>query len=41
MWEALPATERKQWKLEPFKTVGPLTFGMTHDEATSALRDSP
>jgi hypothetical protein len=41
MWDVLPDTERKQWTLDPFKTVGPLAFGMTPDEATSALGGIP
>lgn len=37
LWYVVPDSERKQWTLEPFASVGPLRFGMSPDEASAAL----
>ncbi|MEV0309323.1 hypothetical protein B0I32_115331 [Nonomuraea fuscirosea] len=36
-WTVLPESERQQWILTPFVSVGPLHFGMNPIEATAAL----
>ncbi|MEV4014391.1 hypothetical protein AB0J35_28205 [Nonomuraea angiospora] len=36
-WTVLPESERQQWTLEPFVSVGPLHFGMSPSEVTAAL----
>ncbi len=37
MWDVLPDSERPHWTLSPLKTVGPLRFGMTPDEASLVM----
>jgi len=37
IWRVLPDSERVHWALVPFKSVGPLRFGMPADEASSLL----
>ncbi|MFK0013262.1 hypothetical protein [Streptomyces sp. NPDC091027] len=37
MWDVLPDSERQRWVLDPFVAVGPLRFGMSADETSSAL----
>lgn len=37
-WHVLPDSERQQWTLEPFTSVGPLAFGMSPGEVSEALR---
>jgi hypothetical protein len=37
LWDVVPDSQRKQWALEPFATVGPLQFGMNPGEASAAL----
>lgn len=37
LWYVVPDSERKQWTLEPFASVGPLRFGMSPGEASAAL----
>jgi hypothetical protein len=39
IWGVLPDSERLHWTLDPFKTVGPLRFGMPADEASSLLAE--
>lgn len=36
-WHVVPDSERQQWKLDPFVSVGPLHFGMSPHEVTAAL----
>jgi hypothetical protein len=36
-WMVLPESERQQWVLKPFVSVGPLHFGMSLGEVTAAL----
>jgi hypothetical protein len=36
-WNVLPDSERRQWALEPFTSVGPLVFGMSPGEVSEAL----
>lgn len=36
-WTVLPESERQQWTLAPFVSVGPLHFGMSPGEVTAAL----
>jgi hypothetical protein len=35
--DVVPDDERHQWALDPFTSVGPLGFGMSHDEVSAAL----
>ena len=37
IWDVTPDAERQRWVLEPFASVGPLSFGMSPEEATTAL----
>ncbi|MFD9124729.1 hypothetical protein [Kitasatospora sp. NPDC059571] len=37
VWHVLPDSERQQWLLDPFVSVGPLRFGMSPDEASAVL----
>jgi hypothetical protein len=37
IWDVTPDAEREHWALKPFVGVGPLSFGMSPDEATTAL----
>jgi hypothetical protein len=37
LWDVVPDSQRKQWMLEPFASVGPLRFGMNPDEASATL----
>lgn len=37
LWDVVPDSQRKQWTLEPFASVGPLHFGMNPDQASAAL----
>lgn len=39
--EALTEEERVKWDYIPFESVGPLRFGMTHDEVVAALEETP
>ena len=39
LWRVLPDSERRQWALDPFTSVGPLQFGMSPDEVAVALDD--
>lgn len=39
IWGVLPDSERVHWVLDPFKSVGPLRFGMPADEASSLLAE--
>ncbi|MFK0108662.1 hypothetical protein [Streptomyces sp. NPDC091217] len=41
LWDVLPDSERQQWTLDPFVSVGPLRFGITSDEASAALGGVP
>lgn len=36
-WDVLPDNERQQWSLDPFVTVGPLRFGVSPDDVSTAL----
>lgn len=36
-WHVLTEAEREQWRYTPSVGVGPLRFGMSHDEAAEAL----
>lgn len=36
-WHVLTEAEREQWTYTPSVSVGPLRFGMSHDEAVEAL----
>lgn len=36
-WKVLPDHERRQWTLNPFVSVGPLSFGMSPDDVSEAL----
>ncbi|NUU23836.1 MAG: hypothetical protein HOV68_20390 [Streptomycetaceae bacterium] len=36
-WEVLPDSERRQWALDPFVSVGPLRFGMSPDDVSKSL----
>jgi hypothetical protein len=38
-WDVLPDNERQRWTLDPFVSVGPLSFGMSPDEVSQALSD--
>ncbi|MFF4729619.1 hypothetical protein ACFY3M_30585 [Streptomyces mirabilis] len=35
----MPDNERQRWTLDPFLSVGPLSFGMSPDEVSQALSD--
>jgi hypothetical protein len=37
VWAVVAESERVQWTLDPLKAVGPLRFGMTHDDVVAAL----
>jgi len=37
LWEVLEEAERLQWDCVPFESVGPLRFGMRHNEAVAAV----
>ena len=39
-WRVFPDSERPHWALDPFRSVGPLRFGMTPDEASSVLNET-
>lgn len=36
-WDVLADDERQQWALDPFASVGPLSFGMSPGEVSEAL----
>ncbi|CAL9310024.1 hypothetical protein SUDANB25_04616 [Streptomyces sp. SudanB25_2051] len=36
-WDMLPDNERQHWPLDPFVAVGPLRFGVSHNEVSRAL----
>lgn len=36
-WNVVPDSERQQWTLEPFTSVGPLAFGMSPGEVSKEL----
>lgn len=38
-WDVLPDNERQRWTLDPFVSVGPLSFGMSPDDVSQALSD--
>jgi hypothetical protein len=38
-WNVVPDSERQQWTLNPFASVGPLKFGMSPDAVSEALSD--
>ncbi|GGM93104.1 hypothetical protein [Streptomyces fuscichromogenes] len=38
-WDVLPDNARQQWTLDPFVSVGPLSFAMSPDEVSEALSD--
>ncbi|MCX5096643.1 hypothetical protein OOK36_49625 [Streptomyces sp. NBC_00365] len=38
-WDVLPDNERQRWTLDPFVSVGPLSFGMSPGEVSQALSD--
>ncbi|WP_329338923.1 hypothetical protein OG866_28135 [Streptomyces sp. NBC_00663] len=38
MWSVTDETDRLQWGYVPFEHVGPLHYGMSHDEAASAMK---
>ncbi|MCP2329652.1 hypothetical protein HDA40_008159 [Hamadaea flava] len=40
IWAVLAEAERLAWSFTPFEHVGPLRFGMTHDQARAAVRGS-
>ncbi|MGE7434191.1 hypothetical protein [Kitasatospora sp. NPDC001175] len=37
LWDVLLDSDRQQWTLDPFVSVGPLRFGMSPGEASAAL----
>jgi hypothetical protein len=37
VWGVLDETQRLPWVFAPFKGVGPLEFGMTHEQAEAAV----
>jgi hypothetical protein len=37
-WAIVAEADREQWDYTPFVHVGPLRYGMTHDEAVAAMR---
>jgi hypothetical protein len=39
-WTILPEEDRLSWSFEPLRRVGPLEFGMTFEQAQSAVADS-
>ena len=39
IWRILPDSGRAHWELDPFKSVGPLRFGMPAYEASSLLAE--
>ncbi|MEU6237541.1 hypothetical protein [Kitasatospora sp. NPDC047058] len=41
MWSVLAESEREQWEATPLVGVGPLKFGMTRGQVTSALGREP
>jgi hypothetical protein len=36
-WDITPDSERQQWTLTPFTSIGPLNFGMSPDAVSAAL----
>lgn len=38
-WDVLPDNERQRWTLDPFVSVGPLSFGMSPDEVMRSASD--
>jgi len=38
VWDVLAEAERLSWSFTPFERVGPLEFGMTHDQVQNAVR---
>ncbi len=36
-WDVVPDDERQQWTLDPFASVGPLSFGMSPSEVSEGL----
>jgi hypothetical protein len=39
IWRVLPDSDRVHWVLDPFKSVGPLRFGMPAHEASSLVAE--
>ncbi|WP_200215452.1 hypothetical protein [Micromonospora coerulea] len=39
VWDVLLEAHRLLWSFTPFEHVGPLEFGMTHDQAQAAVHD--
>jgi len=39
VWEVLDEAERLRWGCVPFESVGPIRFGMSHDEVEAAVAD--
>lgn len=37
MWSVVNDSDRVQWHYTPFESVGPLRFGMSHEEAGAAM----
>lgn len=37
MWSVVDDSDRVQWRYTPFESVGPLRFGMSHEEAGAAM----
>ena len=38
VWDVLLESQRLHWSFTPFERVGPMEFGMTHDEVQSAVQ---
>jgi hypothetical protein len=39
VWDVLDERQRLAWVFAPFESVGPLAFGMTHEQAEAAVDD--
>jgi hypothetical protein len=37
MWSVVNEDDRERWSYHPFEMVGPLRFGMSHEESTATL----
>ncbi|MEV6357869.1 hypothetical protein [Streptomyces hydrogenans] len=38
-WAVLEDSERGQWRYAPFRTIGPLVFGMSREDAVAAMAE--